>query len=430
MRYRIVGISVALGLSLGCGDKPPTQPSAPPATPPSTSPAAPVVSLQIKVDGSTSSDVIASLSEVVVDASGSTGTAPLTFRVDFGDGTVSTSAVARHVYTAPGTFTIVAAVRDAQGREALSATASIVVKAVTGSWFQAGYVARTSRVEVRRLSIDSQAGTTVRGTYLVAGDVDRAFTGTLIPPRDIRLTAGGVSLEGTLPARLTDATVPWTLLAHGDSADGQRLDFRAITSAPDTPPPDASMKVSFGDDPTAWSPIAAVTPVRIDGASSRGAGLTYFIEFGDGFVATTPQATHVVDTRSSTVLMARVTVVDRFGRCDQESFEYRAFELAIGENTAIRDYWVQDYDGFLMVEFMSRTGRNYVGRAKLPSVPSTPAFATLSDGPRVRIVLPELGLEYEGSLTMYPAFGAAMTVVQHGGSLDGKTWRLERQSYY
>ena len=129
-------------------------------------------------------------------------------------------------------------------------------------------------------------------------------------------------------------------------------------------------------------------------------------------------------------LIARVTVVDRFGRSDQESSEYRAFELAIGENTAIRDYWVQDYDGFLMVEFMSRTGRNYEGRARLPSVLSTPAFATLSDGPRVRIVLPELGLEYEGSLRMYPGFNAAMTVVQHGGSLDGKTWTLTRKSYY
>ena len=113
-----------------CGSKPPTQPSAPPATPPSTSPAAPVVRLQIKVDDGdgASRDVIASISEVVVDVSGSTGTGPLTFSVDFGDGTVSASAIARHIYATPGTFTIVAKVRDAQGREALSATASIVVK--------------------------------------------------------------------------------------------------------------------------------------------------------------------------------------------------------------------------------------------------------------------------------------------------------------
>jgi PKD domain len=421
---------LAVALTACGGSHPPTSPSSAPTTPSTGSGSAPTAAITLKADAAGSRDAVASLSEVIVDASASTGTG-LTYAIDFGDGASATTATAKHVYATPATYTVTATVTDAQGRKA-GDTRQITVRDATGSWFQAGYVQKTTRVEVRRLTIDAQDGTTVRGTYRVTGDTDRAFTGTLTPPRDIRITAdAGVSLEGTLPGRVSDDAELWTLIAHGDSADGQRLDFRAITSAPGVPPPDADMKISFGGDPAAWAPIAAVTPVLIDGAASRGAGLAYFIEFGDGFVATTPQAAHVLDTSFSVPLTARVTVVDRFGRSDQESFAYRDFDLAVGTNTAERDYWVQSgQNESLLVEFMSRAGRNYVGRAQLPSVASTPALATLSEGPRIRIVLPELGLTYEGSLTMSAGFNATLAVVQHGGGLDGKAWNLRRTSYF
>jgi hypothetical protein len=126
---RFLGAVLACVFCVGCSGTSPTQPTTPSTTPPASE--IPVVRLQIRVDGGTPGNVIASISEVVVDASGSTGTGPLVFTVDFGDGTVATTATARHVYATPGTFTIVADVADAQGRKALSVSTSITVKAVT-----------------------------------------------------------------------------------------------------------------------------------------------------------------------------------------------------------------------------------------------------------------------------------------------------------
>jgi hypothetical protein len=191
-----------------CGvSHPPTSPSSTSPTP-STSPAAPPsLKVDITSDGSNSQDAVASLSEIAVDASGSTGSG-LTYAIDFGDGFVATTPTARHIYAAARTFTVTCTVTDAQARTA-SDTRQIAVKAVTGSWFQAGYVTKSARVEVRRLNITEQAGTNVRGSYRVTGDADRAITGTLVPPRAIRLrTEGGVSLEGLLPARLNTTRNP------------------------------------------------------------------------------------------------------------------------------------------------------------------------------------------------------------------------------
>src|SRR5215510_6950296 len=139
-RFTIAGAVLATLLVAGCGSKSPVQPTTPSSpTPGPTASADPVARVQVKVDDGTPRDALASMSEVIVDASGSTGSGALTFAVDFGDGTSATGAIARHTYAGAGTFTIAATITDAQGRKATESSA-IAVKAVAGRWFQAGYV--------------------------------------------------------------------------------------------------------------------------------------------------------------------------------------------------------------------------------------------------------------------------------------------------
>jgi PKD domain len=432
--YRILGALLVLVLCVGCGSKPPTQPTTPPSTSPGPAPSAdPVVRVQVRVDDGTPRDAVASLSEVVIDASGSTGSGALAFSVDFGDGTVAASATAKHVYAASGTYTATTTVTDAQGRKA-SDTRQIGVHDATGSWFHASYVQRTRRVEVRRLSIDAQSGTTVRGSYRVTGDADRTFTGTLIPPRDIRMSANdGVSLIGTLPGRLNDDAVTWTLISGGDSTDGQRLDFRAIVGAPDATPPVADMKLRMGRDKP-WEfvygytpgPIPGITPVQIDAGASRGTDLSYFLEFGDrGEVATTSHAARVVES-DKYALTARVTVVDRFGRSDSRSRDYFLFVMPAGGGG---DSWFTGYlaDGALWMTFPGRSGVTYgayVSRNR--SSPQTgyggSGTAVLSGDGDIRVTIPALGIEYRGKLTVGPTWTeTGLTVVQYGGPDDGRT---------
>ena len=56
--------------------------------------------------------------------------------------------------------------------------------------------------------------------------------------------------------------------------------------------------------------------MRFDGSGSRGDGLSYFIEFGDGQVSAEPVAVHPIEQAG--YYLARLTVVDRFGRADAE----------------------------------------------------------------------------------------------------------------
>jgi len=138
-------------------------------------------------------------------------------------------------------------------------------------------------------------------------------------------------LEGTLPGRLNDEAAVWTLQSSGDTAEG-RLEFRVIVGDPTSAAPDANLQMSFVDASDWHWPLMAVTPIHIDGPPSRGTDLTYFIEYGDGFVATSSSATHVVDvdtTLGYEPLTARVTVVDRFGRSDSEGSTYYPFGLGV-----------------------------------------------------------------------------------------------------
>ncbi len=443
--FLATGLLAALA---ACGGSQPTQPS---GTATATGPAgAPIASITVKADAAGSRDAVASLSTVIVDASASSGVR-LAYAIDFGDGSTATTAAAQHVYATPATYAITATVTDQQGRKA-TATASIGVHDVTGSWYEAGFAQQSKRIEVRRIIIEAQSGTGVRGTYQVTGAADKAFTGTLTAPRNIRLvTDGGVTLEGTLPSKLNDETELWTLLDHGDGADGQRLDFHAIVGAPDGSPPTASLKMSIAGGLIAA--ITGVTPVNIDAGASRGSELAYFVDYGDGFVATTPQAERAVEApavppsaqrsgdgdrawnRASAT--ARVTVVDRFGRTDTTSVDYHTFDFGFtaewGDGPL---YWSSRDSGtqYLWVRFEQRSGSQYGGTIAQGDGRSSSFTLTVTGGTNVHVSAPALGAEFDGTVSirslLQPNGGNTMTLVQHGGAFDGKTYVVWLYSSY
>ena len=432
MRWQALVVGVLL--LAGCGSShPPTSPSS--STAASTVPtAAPKVAIDLKADAAGSRDAIASLSEVVADASASSGTG-LSYAIDFGDGASASTSTARHVYATANRYTVAVTVTDAQGRKA-SDVRQIDVRAATGSWFQAGYVERTKRVEVRRLNVDAQNGSTVSGAYRVTGAADRTFSATLVPPRNIRITFdGGASLEGSLPSRWSDEAENWALQAQGDAVDGVRLDFRAITSPPDAPPPDADLRVSFSGDPL---PLVSVTPVRLDGTASRGSGLSYFLEFGDGQMVAASQATREVDAPkyeglNRVSVVARLTVVDRFGRSDTEESPYYVDDLSAGPFV---EYWFAPAGGpeRLALVLFSRSGRTYAGPIRSTSQSGTisaDATLTISGRNDVVVSVPAWGTEYRGTLALgsYLEDGK-LILVQSGGALSGTTWTMNRRSSY
>jgi hypothetical protein len=429
---RLSAAVLTLTVSIGCGGSP-VQPSAPP--PPAPGPAeSPIVRLAVSVDDAGARDAIAGVSEIVVDATGSTGAGALTFAVDFGDGASTTGATARHVYAQPGTFTVTVQARDAQGRSA-SGSREVRVQALIGNWFHAGYNSSVHRVEVRRLEILEHDGVSVRGLYKRTGQPDRSFTGTLTPPRSVRIVADLTTLEGRIPSRLGEESEPWPLHVRGGGFDGEPLEFRAIVAEPTGPPPDADLRVSID---SFGSPVAIVSlsPIAFDGSKSRGSGLSYFIDFGDDEFVSAATATHTI--AESGEYTARLTVVDRFGRADTEkSAPYYVFSLATGMD---RGWSSSDGSGSALVDFdfERRPGVSLTGTFAYWSGNSewnrTRCTAVLSGERDIHIVVASLGIEFRGYIDMSgsvytprDSVGASsvvppMLLTQIGGANNGRSF--------
>jgi PKD repeat protein len=318
-RLAIVG---CLLVAAGCGDaRAPTVPT-PPSTPAPGSGLE--VAFTLAVDALGSQDALTGVSEVTVDASVSPGS-KLRYLVDFGDGTTATQAVARHVYATAGRYQVTVTVTDAAGRTATSSR-SLVVASPLGTWLYSGYLALAQTVEVRTLTLTAQEGLTVRGTLKRAGE-QTAITGTLTEDRRVRLVADHPpeTLEGAVPSRLSGNRAAWVLTSRGGPADGETLAYTPVDE-PSGPGPDAVLKVRFFSFSAPYA-IAGISPILFDGSTSRGEGLTYFIEFGDGQVETSSTAVHPIDKAGE--YTAQLTVVDRFGRLDSETVAFRVRTLVI-----------------------------------------------------------------------------------------------------
>jgi hypothetical protein len=424
---------VSLALAVACGDSP-AQPTATP-TPTPIPVADLVVRLTTQVDGAGIRDAIAGFSEVSIDAAASTGPAPLTFAIDFGDGSKVTTATGKHVYANAGTFTVTVDVRDSQGRVGTRAQL-VVVKQLTGSWFHAAYDPTTHRAEVRRLDIQSQDGPKIRGVYQRVGAVIEPFTATLSAPRRVQIVAGVTTLDGVVPNQLNTDAETWRFEVRGAGFNGEPFDFRAIIGEPTGPGPDASLKIVLGS--FGWTvAIASLTDIDFDGSASRGDGLSYILEFGDGQFATTSRATHRADPPIAymTSHKARMTVVDRFGRANTETAEYTVFMLP----GVTSEKWYNPSPGpGLTFIFDRRSGLSYEGRISYTYPDgiqrNTTCKAVLSGDRDILITVDSLGLEFRGSIdmstgSMTPSGAGwilpSVTLTQRGGPDDGRVWVLK-----
>ena len=305
--------------SVSCGDSP-TRPSQGPVQPPAGTD--PVARLTVTIDSLGSREAVAALSNVTVDATGSTGGPAVA--IDFGDGTRVTQAVARHVYADAGTYTATVSVTDGSGKTS-TASQQVVVASPLGTWLYSGYLTRARRVEVRTLALTAQTGTTVGGFRTrTVNAIARS------PPRSP--TSGQSESFSTIKRR------PWRssskradrragasgVVARGGPADNERLRFQPVRGSPVGTPPDAVLTMRFFSFEAPFA-IRQISPIRFDGSTSRGEESTYYIEFGDGQVTTDAVAVHPMDRVGEHT--ARLTVVDRFGRSDSEATTYEVRTL-------------------------------------------------------------------------------------------------------
>ena len=199
-----------------------------------------------------------------------------------------------------------------------------------------GFIERRQEVEVRTLTLVSQTGTTLRGTLTRDGNRTIPVTATLSAERAIRvvLDDGSEVLEGAVPSAFSAATT-WPLTSRGGSIDGQSLTFAKVAGDPSGAAPDAVLKMRFFSFSAPFA-VKQISPVLFDGSGSRGEGLTFYLEFGDGQVTTDASATHPMQKEGNYV--ARLTVVDRFGRSDTERREFQAWTL-------VTEGWYNEWSG-------------------------------------------------------------------------------------
>jgi PKD repeat protein len=428
MRPARLIVGLLLLASAGCGDSPGTQPT--PITPPPT--AGPTAAFTLTVDSAGSQEAIAGLSKVTVDASASTG-AGIRVEVGFGDGDTATTTVAQHVYRAPGSFTINVTVTDDAGRKTTT-TRQLVVASALGRWVHSGFTSRRNEVEVRTLLLSVQDGLTVRGVLTRDGNRTIPVTGTLTAERTIRLVLedGSEVLEGAIPSVFSTLTT-WPLTSRGNSVDGP-LAFSRVNGEPTGAAPDAVLGMRFFSFGAPFA-VKQISPVLFDGSNSRGEGLTYYLEFGDGQSATTASATHPIQKEGDYV--ARLTVVDRYGRSDVETLGFGAISLVTGGS-------YNEWEGYLApilsnptrvyVQIKTQEGTAVSGvfiRGPYPWERTEFAGTVTPDGD-VRFSLAGSQVVLTGTMELHTLgeSGRHLLLTYRGGAHDGETMQLYwRQGY-
>lgn len=344
-----------------------------------TTPSTPVTEVPVfearwslNVDGEIGRDAIAVVSDVTVDLRASRGSGRLHYAVNFGDGTTSDEVISHHTYQSPTSYSVVAVVSDDAGR-VQTLTQNVMVKTLTGTWFHAAWNEQARKFERRLLTITDQEGTGLRGFFGLTSTPDRTMVGTLSAGRGVRLVVnGGEILEGKVPDRL-GVEIPWSLLGHGAQVEGRVLPFTPVIGTPETPPPDAVLRITPNSGSDYPLVIAGRSRTFYDGSGSRGERLSYVIEFGDSGVTASASARHTFEASTNEDGVCRYVpygtatlwVVDRFGRVDSESVPVPL--LTVVTNCYDRGYWNWGYvnnppglDSVLMFE--TRRGDSVTGR--------------------------------------------------------------------
>jgi hypothetical protein len=419
-------------LSIGCGRSPSSPTPTPGVRPTGT---APTVVIAITIDSTGSREAISGVSDVTVDASASSGSG-LRYRIEFGDGTAATERTARHIYPAAGTYKATVTVTDDAGRSAVAST-DVVVSSLLGRWVHAAYFTRANRVGVWLLTITSQEGATVRG-MLTEDNADRGtVTGSISADRRVRLVfdRSSETFEGTIPSAFGADGSTLGLTIRGDSSNGEAFSFKRAAGEPTGPPPDAVLKMRFFSFGALFA-ITQISPVLFDGSTSRGDGLTWFIEFGDGQVSTTASATHPIEHAGS--YTARLIVVDRFGRSDVESTTYKARSLV----TESVDSWDASgtpavCDCRYSIVFTAQSQTHVTGYLRIlegnvqRSMPLTGSIESTGD---VRLSLVDSAVTLMGTLTIPgPSdyfYSASLNLQIRGGRHDGVTLPMHYAARY
>jgi PKD repeat protein len=420
-RFAFASLVVLLVLSTtACGKAAaPTQPTPPPAT------ETPQAVLAVTVDALGSTEAVTALSEVTLDARQSAGR-DLTYRLDFGDGTTATQPTAKHVYDRAGVFTV--SVIVSSGSQTSTVSRQVTVASPLGAWLYRGYAGQPQRLHVRTLNITSQDGRTVRGLLSAPGQAERSVTGSLSGERSIRLATDDQAevFEGSLPSVISNKTYALGLLARGGPADNARLTFDPLSGPATGPGPDVSFRMRFFSFSADYA-LRGYSPILFDASPSRGDDLRYFIEFGDGEVATDVSAVHPIDREGE--YTARFSVVDRFGRVNSEDTTFRVRSLVA------KDYYVwwftQGQQRFL--NFTSQDGDRVGGEIRLfgdscgNCERSTYTFTgTLSGQENIRLALTGTDIVLEGTLKLsyYTYEGNRLILTQTGGADNGKVFEF------
>jgi hypothetical protein len=213
-------------LCAGCSDDPPAAPSPPPIVEVQV-PAAPIARLAVTVDGRGSLVAIQNLSDVRMDASGSSGTG-LRYSLDFGDGAGADEPSAQHVYGTGGrTYALRAIVTDSLGRTD-TARLDLSVRGAEGRWLNSMFNANANRSESRTLEITNQNGRTLTGLYRHPEGYTSPFLGELQGERGLvlELLGGGIRFTGADSNGFNSEATRFTVHVRGGSADGMTLVFQ------------------------------------------------------------------------------------------------------------------------------------------------------------------------------------------------------------
>jgi hypothetical protein len=226
MRAGAIVAAVCLLFSACSEDRPP---AAPTPLPPVVIdvPPAPVARLGLMVDGRGSLVAIQNLSNVRLDATGSSGTG-LRYSLDFGDGTGADRPTAEHVYPSGGrTYTVRAIVTDSLGRSD-TATLTLTVRGVEGRWTHSFSNPNARRFESRTLEITSQNGVALTGLYTHPEGYTSPFTGELRPERGVvlELQGGGIQFTGDDSSGFNSEATRLSVHLRGGSASGLTLIFQ------------------------------------------------------------------------------------------------------------------------------------------------------------------------------------------------------------
>jgi PKD repeat protein len=198
--------------------------------------ATPSVRLTQTIDRHTSTAALSGITNVTFDLNESSG-GGLEYRISFGDGTAdATEVVAHHVYSSPGTYTVVGRVTDAVG-QVDTTSRTMMVTSIPAINYPYGWQNNTinpsiGRPELRSLFFTSQIGGKVIGTYQSSTGAQlgaRPFAGTVTENDDLELslTDSTIQMVGYIQASVGfSGASAIQVTMHGGSADGMLLVFK------------------------------------------------------------------------------------------------------------------------------------------------------------------------------------------------------------